>query len=84
MYLTEDEAKKTKCDSGRIVGMLAMLGLAINKELGNREGFEAAESLQYCLASGCMKWRWHDWSKTDEGKNKLPLTGYCGLAGKLE
>ena len=70
--MTEDEAKKLWCPMARSVG---------NGE--NRTLFGSADSSCFCLASGCMAWRFDELPHLNlKGAPALEIHGYCGLAGR--
>jgi hypothetical protein len=71
--MTEDEAKTKWCPHARVLDGSPPGGAGVN-----RKGPEAGV---YCIASGCMAWRWSYSPETAEGNDVEP-EGYCGLAGK--
>jgi hypothetical protein len=43
-----------------------------------------SDEIQVCAASNCMMWRWTDERGKIQGSGDwVPITGFCGLAGKL-
>ena len=79
MLKTEEEAEKTVCcGPWGIATVLAFIAQAQGVKAEFQEG------AGHCGGSKCAAWRWADWSKDEAGFNKLPLRGYCGLAGKPE
>lgn len=81
--LTEAEAKEKWCPQARVLS----IGVCCNRSPGG-EG----DRNSYCLASGCMSWRWKDKEtekmvyryKEDHPEMMEHYKGYCGLAGKPE
>jgi hypothetical protein len=74
MY-TEEEIKTKWCPMIRESDMDGSSGSWNRPHLISADGKPVNHT--GCLASGCMMWRWLDWT-TSEGKKQ----GYCGLAGK--
>ncbi len=69
--MTEDEARELWCPFARVVYPATDDSAGHNRV---RDKTVPSEN-SYCIASGCMAWRW-EWS----GNLRLD-TGYCGLAG---
>ena len=70
--MTEDEARKRWCPFARSRSMeyaTADGDHAMVARIGPGEEHPST----FCIASGCMAWRWH---------RGVPAGGYCGLAGK--
>ena len=67
--MTEDEAKTKWCPFTRC-------GEGINRTSDGSVFFKGSVATP-CIGSVCMAWRW-------ETKYQPPISGYCGLAGKVE
>lgn len=72
MILTEDQAKTKRCQEG--------FGPSSDKTAMQSVGIWTQPA--FCIASGCMAWRWHTYDLDPVDHHQLNgLTGYCGKAG---
>lgn len=91
--ITERKAKETRCCGAAGLGreLVAGFGNALHDERARGEGdtrpLAQHGNGRYCIASGCMAWRWDRESGGYKDDNPIsmernPATrGFCGLAG---
>jgi hypothetical protein len=72
--MTEAEAKKKWCPHIRIT-----TGVHESMSITNRCD---TPTMTNCIASECMAWRWANERGLRSDGASVPVTGYCGLAGK--
>ena len=78
--MKEEEAKTKWCPHARASALEeCTMGVTTYNYNRNGNNGEAPEDCK-CLASGCMAWKWENYTDNNDPRAVSGTEGYCGLA----